>query len=301
VSTIEDEITELFAAEERRAPQASAAMSGIEHGIARRKQRRVSGIAAVVVAVAAAITVPVALHGSPRPHPSSPPKHYVGMTRTTIFAPGWLPAGFVEENERYGQLRRASQPGDPIGAYSGRMFYGKGDETASITDSSRPMAPQKGATPVRIGGRTGQAWFDGQIKDYHVEVRWRAGHWLDVAVSHFTDNNATAVRVAESVVERKVIINVPITCSACASLNVFSIMGPPDDVYTMAYGDSLIIEVDPHADSKPTTKSVGYGLYIHVGSLPKAKHPLSQAQCIAIAKTARLAEAPDYSWMNGRP
>jgi hypothetical protein len=132
-------------------------------------------------------------------------------------------------------------------------------------------------------------------------VQWRAGHWLEVNTAHFADDKATALRIAESVVERNLTMGVPITCSECKLLNVFSVTGVPDDAYTLMLGGALEVNVDGDNDGQPTTKSLGYGLYGHFSSLAQAKHPLSKAQLVAIARTARLAAQPDYSYLGTQP
>jgi hypothetical protein len=132
-------------------------------------------------------------------------------------------------------------------------------------------------------------------------VRWQAGHWLEVSTARFADNKAIGLRIARSVAERCLTLDVPITCSQCASLKQFSVTGRPTDPFTLLFGTSLEVNVDSHPDGKPTTRPLGYGLYGHFTALAQSKHPLSTAQLIAIAKTARMAARPDYSYLGKRP
>lgn len=304
MTQIEDEIRELFVAEEARTPP-TPPFSRIQRGLARSRRRRVGAAAGVAVAAATAITVPVALpraHQSVGPAPAHKPtvQNPPGMSRVMTLAPGWLPAGLVE-TERFGQLRGDHIVGDRPTSFTGRAFAGQGDKEVLVMDADRSEAPQTGTTPIRVGKRAGLAWIDKTTKSYQIEVPWRPGHWLDVNTAHFADNNATALRVAGSVVERRLTLGVPITCSECTSLNVFSVTGTPDDAYTLMYGPSLEINVDNKTSGQGATQPLGHGFYGHFTSLPQSKRPLSTAQLIAIAKTARLAEKPDYSYLGKRP
>lgn len=306
--TTEEQIRDLLVIEEERAPLAVDAMPRLQRGIVRSRQRRVGAVAAAAIAVTAAITVPVVVHqdrtrsgsgtqGATTPPPAHRPAR-IGLATYTTLAPTWLPAG-LRETSRAGQIRAAGTGS----AYGARSYGETGHAEVWVTDLHAPMDVRGGKTePVRVAGRTGVGWALPDQHGYRIQVKWRAGHWLYLTVVHVSAAKTTALRVANSVVERDAVVGIPLTCSRCSTINGIVVSGSRSKPFVEGLGGALLVTVDTTA--KPNdrlTKALGHGLYAHFGSLAEAKHKYSQAEYVAIAKSARLVAAPDFSWMGTRP
>jgi hypothetical protein len=299
VSTIEEQIREQLSADEGRSPHA-VDLNAIHRGAARRRQRRVGAVAAAVVAAAAAITVPVVLHGS-----STPPAHNAVATHRTPgillhseFTPTWLPAGLVETS-RNAQVH--TRPGFP--ALVLRCFSSpdpKNHTDVAVTDLSSPERVPKSATPVTIAGRSGMGWADQD--GYTVQVKWSAGHWLEVGAS----TKSITMRVANPIAARDSTLRVPVTCSGtgCTSFNIVNVGGATNrNLMIQLIGDPLIIELDHNRNTAPANAGIRLpgGMYAHFEAAQGAKQHLSHAQLVAIAKAFRLHVKLDDPWLGTRP
>jgi len=308
VSRLEEQIRDELRAEEARSRHA-VDLDAIHRGVIQRRHRRVGAVAAVVVAVAAAITVPVVLHGSAAPPVrgpvATPPAPVPGVVLQSTFSPTWLPAGLVETG-RNGQVH--TRPNHHP-AFLSRYFASpnpKNDTGVAVTDLRGPTTVPTYATPVRIAGRSGMGWVDRDSQSYVVQVKWSAGHWLEVGAGNGKPTKDIAVRVGNSIVVRAATAQVPITCrgSGCASFNVVNVSGTTGrDLSIELIGDPLSITVD-HSSSTTATNAVirlHNGMYAHFGLAPGAKHRLSHAQLVAIAKSFRLHGKLAYPWLGTRP
>lgn len=307
MSTLEEQIRDLLTAEETRSPHA-VDLDAIHRGVGRRRRSRVGAVAAAVVAAATAITVPVVVHGSAAPSVRGPVASHKapapGIVLHPKFAPTWLPAGLVEHG-RGGQLR--ARPGFPASA--NRWFSStdpKNHTSVAVTDLSGPEKVPTSATPVTIAGRSGMGWVDKDSQSYAVQVKWSAGHWLEVGAGNGKPTKDIAIHVANSVVVRDSTVRVPVTCSGpgCTSFNIVNVSGPTNrDPLIQLVGDPLTIELDHISNTAPANAGIrlSNGMYAHFEATQGAKHPLSHAQLVAVAKTFRLRGKLDYPWLGTRP
>lgn len=305
MKTTEEQIRDLLTSEELRAPLAADAMPGIHRGIARDKRRRTSALVAATIAVAAAITVPIVVHGSSQ-HPAKTPTatrpskpvtpQYVGLTRISTLAPTWLPAGLVETGREAQVL--STEPGFP--AFAERTFSPadpRKDGGVGITDyAASAHIPKTGTVPVEVSGRTGRGWATTDPKGYEIQVKWKAGHWLDVTA----DTKATALRIGNSIVEHSVAVNVPITFRKSSTVHAINISGSRKAPFVTMLGSHLYIEINQTRDSEPTTRALGHGLYAHIGSLAGRKS-YPKAEYVAIAESFRIHGKLDFPWLGKRP
>jgi hypothetical protein len=311
MKTAEEQIRDLLIDEEHRAPLAADAMPGIQRGIVRSRQRRMGAAVAAVVAVAAAITVPVVMHDSSSPHPATTQsgthasKPAPGITVRSMFAPTWLPAGLVETG-RNAQIH--SRP-DNHPAFVDRYFSStdpKNHASVSITDAGATTTVPKSATPVTIAGRSGMGWIDKNTQSYVIQVKWSAGHWLTVWAADSKPSKEIAIRVGNSIAVRHTTLHVPLTCSGpgCKAFNGTSVSGATNrQVLIDLVGDPLIVELDHSSSTAPGNVGIRLdnGMYAHFENAPGAKHPLTHAQLLAIAKTFRVHGKLDFSWLGKRP
>lgn len=158
---------------------------------------------AALVAVAAAITVPVVMHDSSSPHPATTQsgtharKPAPGITVRSMFAPTWLPAGLVETGRN---AQSQSRP-DNHPAFVDRYFSStdpKNHASVSITDAGATTTVPKSATTVTIAGRSGMGWIDKNTQSYVIQVKWSAGHWLTVWAADSKPSKEIAIRVGNS-------------------------------------------------------------------------------------------------------
>lgn len=70
-----------------------------------------------------------------------------------------------------------------------------------------------------------------------IQVKWSAGHWLQVAAGNGQPSKGVAVRVGNSIVARTV--SLPITCqgTGCASFNIAGVSGTQRNVLVQLIGE----------------------------------------------------------------
>jgi hypothetical protein len=199
--------------------------------------------------------------------------------------------------------RAHARPGFP--AFVLRYFSSldpKNHTTVAVTDLSSPGRVPKSATPVTIAGRSGTGWADQDSPDYTVQVKWSAGHWLEVGAS----TRSITLRVANSIVVRDSTLRVPVTCSGagCTAFNAVDVSGPTNrEPLIELTGDPLSIVLDHNSNTAPAFAGIRLtgGMYAHFEATQGAKQHLSHAQLAAIAKTFRVHGKLDYPWLGTRP
>ncbi|MBB5873102.1 hypothetical protein F4553_006536 [Allocatelliglobosispora scoriae] len=212
----------------RRAPAPETLRAGLARGAVLRRQRRTmllaGGAVAAGVAVPAALLgsrggLPGTLHpgsrartapGSPLPPPAREPAVRPGNTRIALrYRPTWLPDGFVESgrdatldrSDPAYQQRRWSAPIDPATHNPNTVPPNVAVLVAPDGPLGAAFIGDLGSQPeqVAVNGRPALA---GQVAGV-TTVAWqpRPGITLQVVTHEVVDALATALRVAESVVD----------------------------------------------------------------------------------------------------
>jgi len=305
MNDIDQDIHALLSAEEADAtPDVAAAMIGINRGIARRRHRRVATAGAAAVAVAAvAVAVPTTMQHRAARH--AVPPGATASTKpvpfnTSTLAPTWMPAGLVETGRSLFLL------GGDTPTWGTTRTWSKTPGTipfVEVTDqpAKEPVLPQAGTPmPVTIAGHSGQAWADHSRgrDDYVIIVHWSAGHWLSVDVRGLPDMPATALRVANSIVEKATTVSAPVSCSVCTDM-IVNVSGTRSGWSGDAMpGDGMDFTFDRNpVQTGAVTVPLAGGMFAHLSA---DTNPAIKDQLAAVAKTVRSTN-PDYSWMGTRP
>jgi len=241
--------------------------------------------------------------------------------------PTWLPPGVVETERRYdpGGYKVDDNP-DPVGPRVIRVFR---SATAKVTIVDGALPVTVTTRPVTVDGRNGVGVGTNTGSAFRLQVPWRSGRLLDVAVQGIPSARAATIRIAESVrSEPTVNLDLPLTCTdpLCGphlgldvhgtaqnwtattgglwvSLDiVHGVITEPDNAaaeHVTVNGRAAMVWQSGMRRSSTLIMPIGGGRQLRINS--NSRRPLSREEAVRLARSIQLNAKADYSWLGTRP